>query len=216
MPTRLRVNVRTCRREFASAYTSDVRRGVAAAATLLYLSALGTGAQEIDYAKVWTAASTFDVFLASVRAREEQWKSRFANAAIEPDALTRTRALKEKRRILVITEDRCSDSAWTVPFIAKLAAAVPERLELRLLSREEWSNRRVATPTVIVLDEHNRPLGRWGERPSELQAWVTTNRASMSSDELHRKMDEWYAQDAGRSTVQEMVELLEKQTAERK
>ena len=126
------------------------------------------------------APSRFDQFLSSVRSQEAQWKSRFANAAIDADALTRVRALKERRRILVIAEDRCHDSAWALPYIAKLAAAVPERLDLRVISKaagrdvQEYRtpDGRVATPTVIVLDESNRALAGWVERPSELHTWV--------------------------------------------
>lgn len=190
-----------------------------AIAVLLVASAIGTGAQQIDYTALWDGATPFDRFLGSVRARETQWKSRFANAAIDADALTRVRALQERRRILAVAEDRCSDSAWAVPYIAKLAAAVPERLELRVIGRKEGGDvqsanptrdGRVVTPTIVILDEHNRPVGAWVERPSDLQAWVIANKASMSSDELHEKIDRWYTDDGGKSTLREIVALLEK------
>ena len=185
----------------------------------------GLGAQQIDYGELWDSATPFDRFLSSVRSQEAQWKSRFANAAIDADALTRIRALKERRRFLVIAEDRCTDSAWAVPYIAKLAAAVPERLELRVISRDtgrdvhkdyRTPNGGLATPTVIVLDESNRPLGGWVERPSALRAWVEANKPSLSSEELRAKIQSWYADDKGRSTVRELVELLEKFQAEGK
>jgi hypothetical protein len=176
-------------------------------------------AQQIDYGAPWNAGRPFDQFLSSVRAREAQWKSRFANAAVDADALTRVRALKEKRRILAVAEDRCSDSAWAVPYIAKLAAAVPERLELRVIGRLEGGavqsanltpDGRAATPTIVILDESGRALGAWVERPSELQEWVIQNKPSISSDELHARMHKWYTEDAGKSTVREIVALLEK------
>lgn len=196
-----------------------------AVAVLLFVPAIGAGAQQIDYAALWDGATRFDLFLESVRAREAQWKSRFANAAVEADALTRVRALKERRRILAVAEDRCSDSAWAVPYIAKLAAAVPERLELRVIGRKEGGrvqsanltpDGHVATPTIVILDEHNRPVGAWVERPSELQAWVIKNKPSISSDELHDKMHKWYTDDGGKSTLREIVALLEKSAAEGK
>ncbi len=187
--------------------------------------ASGLGAQQIDYGAVWENATPFDRFLSSVRSQEAQWKSRFANAAIDADALTRTRALKERRRLLVIAEDRCHDSAWAVPYIAKLAAAVPERLELRVISRDaardvpkeyRTPNGGLATPTVIVLDESNNPLGGWVERPSALRIWVAANKPALSSEELRAKIQSWYAGDAGQSTVREIVELLEQRQAEGK
>ena len=189
---------------------------------LLCASATGISSQQIDYTALWDGATPFDRFLGSVRARETQWKSRFANAAVDADALTRVRALKERRRILAVAEDRCSDSAWAVPYIAKLAAAVPERLELRVIGRKEGGDvqsanptldGRVVTPTIVILDENNRPVGAWVERPSDLQAWVIANKASMSSDALHEKIDRWHAADGGKSTLREIVALLEKSIA---
>ena len=187
-------------------------------ATVLLLGA-ALGAQQVDYGALWEKATPFDQFLRDVRARQEAWRSRFANAAIDAEMLNEVRALPEKRRILAIAEDRCSDSAWAIPYIAKLAAAVPERLELRVLGRRDGGriqsdnltpDGRIATPTVIVLDEMNRPLGAWVERPAELQKWFIENKATMESDPLHEKMDAWYAEDAGRSTLREILAILKK------
>jgi hypothetical protein len=195
---------------------------VLSTAVMLLAGLPATPVHQVNYGALWDGAMPFDRFLSSVRSREAQWKSRFANAAIDADAITRARALKERRRILVIAEDRCHDSAWAVPYIAKLAAAVPERLELRVISRQAGSDvreyrtpdGRVTTPTVIILDESNRPLAGWAERPSELHAWVIGNKASLSSEELRAKIEKWYTEDAGKSTVREIVDLLEKRPAE--
>ncbi len=178
---------------------------------------VGFGAQAPDYAALWDKAIPFDQYLQGVRARQEAWRSRFANAAIDADVLNEVRALPAKRRILAVAEDRCSDSAWAIPYIAKLAAAVPERLEVRVISRKEGGriqsdhltpDGRIATPTVLVLDEMNRPLGAWVERPSELQKWFIENKATMDTDVLHDKMDAWYTSDAGKSTLREVLALL--------
>jgi hypothetical protein len=186
---------------------------------------LGVAAvRPVDYTALWDGAKRFDQFLSSVKSREAQWKSRFANAAIDADVLSRTRALNEKRRLLVIAEDRCHDSAWAVPYIAKLAAAAPERLELRVTGREAFTeirdyrtpDGRLATPTVIVLNESNEPLAGWVERPAALHAWVKEKRGSMSSAELQAEQEKWYSEDAGRSTIREIVALLEKTVEERK
>jgi hypothetical protein len=187
---------------------------------LLVAFLAGFAAQPPDYGALWNKATPFDQYLQNVRARQEAWRSRFANAAIDADLMNEVRALPGKRRILVVAEDRCSDSAWAVPYIAKLAAAVPERLELRVLSRKEGSriqsdnltpDGRIATPTVLVLDEMNRPLGGWVERPAELQKWFIENKATMDTDVLHEKMDAWYTADAGKSTLREVLAILKKQ-----
>lgn len=190
-----------------------------AAAVLWPVVARAGRAQTVDFAPLWDAATPFDRFLQNVQARETQWRSRFANAAVDADAITRVRALKERRRLLAVAEDRCSDSAWALPYIAKLAAVVPERLELRVISRRDapgvqdrylTPDDRRATPTVVILDEKNRPLGAWVERPSELQQWVIKTKPTIPSTELHERMDKWYTDDAGRSTIKEVVALLER------
>ena len=191
----------------------------AAVVAALLLPAVSLGAWQPSYADLWEKATPFDTFLAGVKQREGQWKSRFANAAVDADILNDVKALPEKRRILAVAEDRCSDSAWAIPFIAKLAAAAPEKLELRVINRAQGSriqsanltpDGRLATPTVVVLDEQGRSLGGWVERPSALQKWFIDNKATMDNGPLHEHMDEWYAKDAGKSTLREIVAILKR------
>ena len=186
---------------------------------LIVVLLAGVGGQGADYGALWDKATPFDQYLQTVRAREQAWKSRFANAAVDADILNEVRALPAKRRILAVAEDRCSDSAWAIPYIAKLAAAVPERLELRVIGRKDGGriqsdnltpDGRIATPTVVILDEMNRSLGGWVERPSELQKFFIENKATMDTDVLHDKMDAWYTSDAGKSTLREVLALLRK------
>ena len=186
---------------------------------LLVVVLAGAAWLQADYTALWDKATPFDQYLAGVRARRDAWRSRFANAAIDADILNEVRALPAKRRILAVAEDRCSDSAWAIPYIAKLAAAVPERLELRVIGRKDGGriqsdnttpDGRLATPTVAVLDESNRALGAWVERPAELQKWFIENKAKMDSDPLHEKMDVWYTEDAGKSTLREILALLKR------
>jgi hypothetical protein len=179
----------------------------------------------IDYAAIWAKATPFHEFLEKVRARQEQWRSRFANAAIDAGALNDARELPARRKILAIAEDRCSDSAWAVPYLAKLAAAVPDKIELRVIGRREGSgiqaehptpDGRRATPTIVVLDEHDRVVGVWVERPADLQKWYIGNKPTMGSDDLHDHMAKWYEDDAGRSTITEVLTIMRRTAQEAK
>lgn len=185
----------------------------------------GGSSVEIDYPALWEAATPFPTFLENARARREQWHTRFANAAIEADALTEARALGGKRRILAVAEDRCSDSAWTVPYLAKLAAAVPDRLELRIISAKDGHaiqeahktpDDRRATPTIVVLDDQARFIGAWVERPAELQKWYLENRDSTRSRERYEHLDTWYAKDAGRTAIRDVLSIMRREPAEAK
>ena len=180
--------------------------------------------QQIDYEPLWEKARPFHVFLENVRARQQQWRTRFANAAIDADAITAARSLPGRRRILAVAEDRCSDSAWVLPYVAKLAAAVPEKLEVRVLSAAEGSriqsahltpDGRLATPTIAVLDDLGQFLGAWVERPSEVQTWYLEHK-TMPSDERYAHVDKWYTDDAGRSTIRELLEILRRDAAGRR
>jgi hypothetical protein len=141
------------------------------------------------------------------------------------EGYTFSRLPGERRKILAVAEDRCSDSAWAVPYLAKLAAAVPDKIDVRVIARREGRgiqaghltpDGRRATPTIIVLDEHDRVLGAWVERPSELQKWYVENKPTMSSDELHEYMDRWYADDAGRSTINDVLAIVRRTEPEAK
>jgi hypothetical protein len=170
--------------------------------------------------QLWQSATPFAPFLETVKVRRDQWTSRFANAAVDADALNRARALPGRRRLLAIAEARCSDSAWAVPYLAKLAAAVPEKLELRVITPSDGGARlqathltpdgRRATPTIIVLDEHDRVLGAWVERPSELQQWYIANKSTVAQADRYSHLDKWYTGDAGRTTIAEVLTLLER------
>ena len=177
----------------------------------------------VDYAALWEKATPFHLFLENVKARQDQWKPRFADAAIEPAALEAVRSLPARRRILAVADDRCSDSAWALPYIAKLAAAVPEKLELRVIGRAEGSriqsahltpDGRLATPTIVVLDENNRYIGGWVEMPSELQTWYLENKPKVTEAALYEHVNKWYTNDAGRSTIQELLLILGRDSAE--
>jgi type II secretory pathway pseudopilin PulG len=194
-------------------------------AATLALSAWVPAAPQVDYAALWAKATPFHVFLENARARQEQWRSRFANAAIDAAALNDARALPADRKILAIAEDRCSDSAWAVPYLAKLAAAVPNKIELRVIGRREGRqiqsehltpDGRRATPTIVILDENDRFIDAWVERPAELQKWYIDNKPTMSSGDLHEHMDKWYADDAGRSTINEVLAIMRRTAPEAK
>ena len=76
------------------------------AAALVFLAwAAAPAAPQIDYGSLWSKATPFHTFLENVRSRQEQWRSRFADAAIDAAAINEARALPGRRRILAIAED---------------------------------------------------------------------------------------------------------------
>jgi hypothetical protein len=168
-------------------------------------------------AAVYTRGQTWDAFLAGVDRRRELWVRNWANADVPEDLADRAREAGGPWRVLVITEPGCSDSANSVPFIARLVQGTPG-LELRLvdstagrpwLEAHRSPDGRAATPTVLVLDDEFRIRGCWIEQPVALQAfWLPVVARGTMSEEVGAKMA-WYAEDDGRETLRELVEVLE-------
>ncbi len=175
-----------------------------------------------DYQALYNGGITFAEFLERTRARRDEWREHYNDAVVTPDLVTRMRALPDRRLILVVAEDWCSDSVNTVPYVARLVDGAPERLSLRIIDSKVGrpvmkANRapdgRAATPAIVVLREDGGVLGSWVERPSTAQRWFLEQRKTVKHDPLHERLMHWYAEDAGRTTLAEMAALLERKTA---
>ena len=164
----------------------------------------------------YASGQTWAAFYAGVNRRRDLWIRNWTNARIAPDILERARAAGPWR-ILVITEPGCSDSANSIPYIARLVEETPG-LELRLVNStagRPWmeahrtTDGRAATPTILILDDAYRIRGCWIEQPVKLQAfWLPVVARGAMSEEVGKKMA-WYAEDEGRETLREFVEVLE-------
>ena len=170
---------------------------------------------------LYQSGQTWESFLGETRARREMWLRHATEGVIPADAVARASALPGRYRLLVVSVDMCSDSVNTVPFIARLVAAVPQ-LEMRVITptqgREMMEARRTpdgrpATPTVVILDASGAEVGCWIERPAALQAIAIQMRTDGQMDEFVPKKAAWYEADAGVSTVNELVALLERAAA---
>lgn len=165
---------------------------------------------------LYRGARTFEDFLASAEGRRELWL-RNADAGLPEALIERARAIGGTWRILAIAEDWCSDSVNTVPFLGTLAERV-DGIELRVIDSEtgravmeayRTPDGRSATPTILVLDRDYEEAGCWVERPSELQAWALEIRPTLDDREFLRRKMAWYAEDAGSSTVGEVLSVIE-------
>jgi hypothetical protein len=190
---------------------------VVAAALAAGLRVSAARLQDVDYAGLYAKGRTFAEFLENARARRDEWRGNYNDATVTPDLVTRMRALPDKRRLLVVAEDWCSDSANTVPYIVRLVDGAPERLELRLIDSERGQpvmeahrtpDGRAATPVVVILADDGRVLGAWTERPSSTQNWFLEKQKTTMQKPLHDELHDWYARDAGKTTMAEIADIL--------
>lgn len=166
--------------------------------------------------EIYEQGVTFQGFLDQATRRKKLWTEHYGQGSVPSDILERADALEGTWRILAIAEAWCSDSVNTIPFLALLADAMPA-IELRIVDSEvgeaimashRTPDGRPATPTVLVLDRAYEEVGCWVERPSSLQAWALENRERLGDDFMPQKMA-WYEEDAGRSTLDEVLAVIE-------
>lgn len=142
-------------------------------------------------------------------------------AVVPDDLLARTQALRGPLHLLVISEDWCIDSQSTLPVVAALADRA-DNLDLRIVGRDAnpelidahlTNGTARSVPVVIVLDADHTELAWWGPRPAALQQRVSTDWKALEKPERNKEIRRWYAIDKGRTTLTEIVQLLEQVTA---
>lgn len=166
--------------------------------------------------KRYQDATPIDRYIDATDKNHDLWTAVRRRARVPAELLERVVRLGGKWHLLALSEDWCGDAVNTLPVIAALAEQAPN-LELRVLGRDDnpdlmdahLTNGTRGIPVVMVLDEEFREHGWWGPRPAELQAWVLAEGLRMPSDERYREIRRWYARDGGRTTLEQIVALLE-------
>ena len=190
-----------------------------AVATLLPSAGGAQDAQDVDYVALYERGVPFAAFLERAQSHRTEWIGNFQRAKVDVDTLARAHALPERRRILVVAEDWCADSLNTVPYLGKLVDAAADRLELRVvdstvgkpvMDANRTADGRAATPTIVILAADGKPAGAWVERPSVLQKWYAEQKPALAREELLERKAKWYADDGGKSTVAEILTILER------
>jgi Thioredoxin len=170
----------------------------------------------------FAAAPTFEAFVDAAQQNRQLWTTVYKLARVPESFVARVRALPAPLHLLVLNEDWCGDSVNTLPAIAKLASLVPEKLDLRVLGRDanadlmdsHLTGTSRSIPVVIVLDDDYVERGWWGPRPKELQSWAIGPGKVLDKADRYREIRRWYARDRGLTTLEELVALMERATAD--
>jgi len=162
-------------------------------------------------------APTFETMLATVTKNVELWTAVWRHARVDDDHVRRVSALPGNWHLLVLSEDWCGDAVNTVPIVARLVERCPN-VDLRVFARDEnvdimdahltGSSRSI--PVIIALDEAYEERGWWGPRPTVLQRWVSGQGQLLEKTARYREARTWYARDRGRTTLEEVVSMLER------
>jgi hypothetical protein len=118
------------------------------------------------------------------------------------------------KRILVITEGWCGDSAQILPYMEKWASAKGH--ELRIVLRDEHldlmdqflTNGARAVPMFVFINADGSLSEKWGARPKALQEKVVQWKAEGLEKEIFITMiHKWYADDKGNTCIEEWERL---------
>ncbi len=160
---------------------------------------------------IYESGQSFPEFLAAAERRKEMWEANYkAGEPVDATMVARADAVGGTWHILVVAIDSCSDSVSTIPYLARLVEQV-EGLEMRIVlpnvgksvqEAHRTPDGRAATPTVVLLNPNWEVVGCFVERPVALREWLEAHTGES-------KMD-WYADDLGRTTVAQFVDVLEK------
>jgi len=170
----------------------------------------------------YRAALDFGAMLASVAKNAELWSAMWRHARVDDEHVRRVASLPGEWHLLVLSEDWCGDAVNTIPVVALLAARCPN-LDLRVLGRDanpdlmdaHLTGASRSIPVIIVLDEAYEERGWWGPRPTVLQRWVSGQGQLLEKTTRYREARTWYARDRGRTTLEEVVSMLERAAASR-
>ena len=171
-----------------------------------------------DLGSLYKSGTEYGQFLDDAVARRAMWLANTEKADVPDELLVRARAIGGSWHLLAVAVDACSDSANILPYLSALVANV-DGLEMRIVhpDKGQWimdanktSDGRAATPTIVLLDGDLADAGVFVERPAELQKWALENKSAMNSRDFLREKFAWYDADAGRETIREIVELMER------
>ena len=124
---------------------------------------------------------------------------------------------------IVITESWCGDSAQNLPIIARLAS-LSDMIDIKIVLRDSnpdfmdlyLTNGGRSIPKLIVFDENDNELFRWGPRPAEAQNLFTKlKNEGMEKSEIYKELHLWYGRNKGKEVELELAQLIKK-TAEQR
>ncbi|MBF7091171.1 thioredoxin family protein [Flavobacterium sp. LS1R47] len=121
---------------------------------------------------------------------------------------------------LLISEGWCGDAAQLLPIIYKMAAASNDKIELKIVLRDEnpdlmnlfLTNGGKAIPKLIIIDKEKlEVIADWGPRPKGASELVNNYKKEFGAfdETIKTNLQLWYLHDKGISTQNEIMEIME-------
>jgi len=119
---------------------------------------------------------------------------------------------------IVITEPWCGDSAQNLPVIAKLAQ-LNDNINLKIVLRDSnpdfmnlyLTNGARSIPKLIVFDDYEKELFRWGPRPKAAQKlYDDLNNYGLEKPSINKELHLWYGRNFGKEVEKEIADLIKR------
>lgn len=161
------------------------------------------------------AAPDYPSYLDTVERNRDFWHDVWERTVLPPGVAQEAAMLGGPWNLLALSEDWCGDGVVALPWVARLAEAVPG-IELRVLGRDaspdlmdaHLTGTSRSIPVVIVYDANFVERGWWGPRAGPIQKWVLEEGMALPSPDRYREIRRWYARDRGATTLAEILALL--------
>jgi len=167
-----------------------------------------------------TGEDSSEAMLHYTKMNEQRMNRVEKTTVLMAEVLSAIANIKKSYKFLVITEGWCGDAAQIVPVINKIVSALPEKLSLKLVLRDQnlplidahLTNGGRAIPVLLILDENDElVLPKWGPRPAVLQTLLADWKEETSDMMvLAARLHGWYAKDKTQATQAELEEVLRK------
>ncbi len=122
---------------------------------------------------------------------------------------------------LLIGDAWCGDCAQIIPVVNKIAEAVKDNIELRIVSRDTYpelieaylTNGAKPIPKLLVIaKETNEVVCSWGPRPKPAQEIMLNwkeNKDTITWEDFERDLHLLYTKDKGLTIINEFITLIE-------
>jgi hypothetical protein len=136
--------------------------------------------------------------------------------------ISKLQNIQENYIWLVLSEGWCGDAAQLLPIIYKMAAESKNKIELKIVLRDEnpelmnlfLTNGGKAIPKLIIIHKEKlEVIADWGPRPEGATDLVNNYKKEFGAfdETIKTDLQLWYLHDKGVSTQDEIMEIMEKQ-----
>ncbi len=201
----------------ASLQSVSIQSAYSQHATASVLVNSNTAAQDSTLRATYEGGQSFKDFLSATKARREGWHRIADSASVDPMLIARAREVSGSWKLLVVAVDACFDSLNSLPYLSVFSDSLPT-IQLRVVLPEQGRavqeshkslDGRLATPTIVLINEQWGDAGCIVELPSELRLKTHSLLSEGLRDSARTVKSAYYAQNRGVGITTEFVEMLE-------